>query len=951
MNDSPSPPTTRDLSLPDWGPYSKNYAGISKILNDPLNSMVDFSLLIAYVRGKTLIPDVNIDSGYHHWDAVEDLRYFSYRYELQWKDVETADVAFFDSGEHSRLVKVTFVNNGSYRREYTASLFSVLRTRRAVQVQLSSDETWLGGEDYTRLDYAPPPAPSSLGEMYELSPVAASLEAGYDGLRRGIAVADCLANMSGLGNIARRHGKTQLTAADNRTFLMNPGTRVSYELADERPATGWLYLRFGLANLSAIDLEVMVNDQPFTVQLKQTTPHNLIDFEDLRMARVALPAPQAIKTISLRVLAIHEAGSAPSFVLDGLLLSNEADPYKAAASFELQSNLPRWAIERHAGEAGLLLSAATQPLNVALYSESERPWPPKPYSDATVTSVYHSEMSSVGVTRKLSNDSLTNWYRENCVIPGDGENHFAGYNLSPIYVEPHTSRTVYIGLVCAPNATLEEARAVYEARDAIEARVMEHVRQARPLLPESPYRFSQEREMVQLFTNLVYPIRIGSQYVRTYTPGKRWSSLFTWDSGMHCVGLLEYAPRRALELTRQYLALPDDPAEIGMVLHGTPLPLQVYVLHEIFQQTGDMAMLAAYYPAIRRYQRYLSGEDPASGWDRFGSGLLNPYLAGYNAVGIDDYPPQHYLGQIDAYSKVSPAANTAHAIRATRIVQLFAHLLGCQEDVDAMEAWAQHLTSALQTWAWDEASGYYCYVFNETKEKLFFAPGINFNMGLDGVGPLMAGICTPEQHARLVAHLMTPGEMWSEHGITVVARDAPYARPDGYWNGRVWMPHQWFLWRALITAGELEHAERIALTALRVWKDATDDTYNTWELFDAVTGMGQGTHQFAGLSGPVAAFYHRYHTPGRVTGGFDTVLQQRVYDASANRFSAEISSPLAPRLGVTGPTGLLVVMARPGRYRIQLGEQAWTQISAGGWLNLKLDLGSTPRLLHIHEDR
>jgi len=47
--------------------------------------------------------------------------------------------------------------------------------------------------------------------------------------------------------------------------------------------------------------------------------------------------------------------------------------------------------------------------------------------------------------------------------------------------------------------------------------------------------------------------------------------------------------------------------------------------------------------------------------------------------------------------------------------------------------------------------------------------------------------------------------------------------------GKVWIPHQWFMWKALIGAGEMAHAERIAQTALRVWKNATDETYNLWE--------------------------------------------------------------------------------------------------------------------------
>jgi hypothetical protein len=193
---------------------------------------------------------------------------------------------------------------------------------------------------------------------------------------------------------------------------------------------------------------------------------------------------------------------------------------------------------------------------------------------------------------------------------------------------------------------------------------------------------------------------------------------------------------------------------------------------------------------------------------------------------------------------------------------------------------------------------------------------------------------------------MTPGELWSPHGIVSVSLVAPYARKDGYWNGKVWMPHQWFIWKAMITTGELEHAERIAQTAVRVWKNATDETYNNYEQFDGDTGQGEGCHHFPGLSAPVAAFFHRYYTPGRLTAGYDTLVHTHAFDPALNRLQTAVSAPLRP-----GKTGLVAVMANPGRYRVSLGERKWTQISPLGWLNLKVDLETNPLDLMIEPDQ
>ena len=56
----------------------------------------------------------------------------------------------------------------------------------------------------------------------------------------------------------------------------------------------------------------------------------------------------------------------------------------------------------------------------------------------------------------------------------------------------------------------------------------------------------------------------------------------------------------------------------------------------------------------------------------------------------------------------------------------------------------------------------------------------------------------------------------TEIGLSVVDRRAPYYSDSGYWNGSVWMPHQWILWKGLLDNGELEPANHIVFTALNL---------------------------------------------------------------------------------------------------------------------------------------
>ncbi|MGV8091543.1 MAG: hypothetical protein AB2L24_06710 [Mangrovibacterium sp.] len=76
--------------------------------------------------------------------------------------------------------------------------------------------------------------------------------------------------------------------------------------------------------------------------------------------------------------------------------------------------------------------------------------------------------------------------------------------------------------------------------------------------------------------------------------------------------------------------------------------------------------------------------------------------------------------------------------------------------------------------------------------------GLGYNMGLlrslsfvlySGTGKILLEKVFSEKH------------MWTPAGICVIDQAAPYYRIDGYWNGTVWMPPQWFMWKACSTWG------------------------------------------------------------------------------------------------------------------------------------------------------
>ena len=370
---------------------------------------------------------------------------------------------------------------------------------------------------------------------------------------------------------------------------------------------------------------------------------------------------------------------------------------------------------------------------------------------------------------------------------------------------------------------------------------------------------------------------------------------------------------RSLGLLNCYLTAPGD-EHAAFIHHGTPLPVQIYQFHEIWNRTRSRELLAHYYPRLRQYHNFLAGRLGSSTTRRLKSQLLQTWDYFYN-TGWDDYPPQMYMHEKKLQKSLAPPVTTSHAIRTAKILHSMASLLGETKDMPAYKEDIGIWSEALQRYAWDEESGYYGYVSHDGSGKpagiLRHASGQNFNMGMCGAYPFFAGICTPAQEKRLVGHMMSDRRMWTPIGMTTVDQSAAYYRPDGYWNGAVWFPHQWFVWKSLLDLGYAEEAHRIARTALELWRQEVDDTYGCFEHFMVDTGRGAGWHHFTSLSAPALSWYASYYRPGRLTAGFDTLVEDARW-GDGNR-------SLEAGLRMTGEAGresvLLVVLAEGARPR------------------------------------
>jgi hypothetical protein len=325
----------------------------------------------------------------------------------------------------------------------------------------------------------------------------------------------------------------------------------------------------------------------------------------------------------------------------------------------------------------------------------------------------------------------------------------------------------------------------------------------------------------------------------------------------------------------------------------------------------DMELLRKYYPSLRQYYRFLATTDGRATKTGLRSGLLKTWDYFYNSGGWDDYPPQVYVHQNKLEDSAAPVANTAHGIRTARILSFYAEHLGFAGDMAEYENDAEKWLAAIDAYAWDEASGYYGYTLHDRHGYpagiLRYEDGSNYNCGLDGLYPLVAGLSDRERIRKLASSLMDNRHQWTSIGITAVDQNAPYYNPNGYWNGTIWMAHQWFFWKALLDYGCTEEAFKIAGTALDLWTRETARSGNCYEHFHVESGRGAGWHQFTSLSSPILIWFGAYHVPGHVSFGFDLHPTRVEFSSSLESMSAEFLI----RKGKTGPVSLIVVLRRP----------------------------------------
>ncbi len=446
------------------------------------------------------------------------------------------------------------------------------------------------------------------------------------------------------------------------------------------------------------------------------------------------------------------------------------------------------------------------------------------------------------------------------LLDDGGIKEFDNLFLNPIFLKPRSKKRINISV----SALHKEDKPTKKSKKFLELSCN---------TDGEKYLHSQKIMKAVTLTNVVFPLYCRGEYICHNTPGRLWDSLYTWDSGFIGMGLNAISTKRSEECLNTYLT-PKGDMHSPFIFHGSVVPTQVFLYAQIFEKTADIGFLEKYYDSMEQYHSFFKTLPTVKGlpktWDIF-----------YNSGGWDDYPAQKYVWDNNLTDSVSPVITASMIIICAKILKNFAEVL--KRETKTYEADIEHYKALLMN-LYDEESGYFGYATDSG--DILRIDGVNANMGFDGIYPFIAGVTDKHQSEKIVSNIKNG--LLTRYGVSVVDTRAPYFDKGGYWNGSIWMPHQWILFKSCLDTGDVNMAFKIAKTALDVWKKEVDLTDNAYEHFMITNGRGAGFHQFSGLSTPVLMWFRSLYTSGSITPGHFATITDVKFSKDKDKVSARI---------------------------------------------------------------
>jgi glycogen debranching enzyme len=306
--------------------------------------------------------------------------------------------------------------------------------------------------------------------------------------------------------------------------------------------------------------------------------------------------------------------------------------------------------------------------------------------------------------------------------------------------------------------------------------------------------------------------------------------VWAWDAFFHALAyqhqhadheLAENQLRVLLDHQREDGMIPDAVHDEGVVMRWklprtereaevTKPPLIAWTALKIAAASDRRDFLAEIYEPITRWNRWWfeKNDDDHDG------------IAQYNhpfSSGLDDSP----LWDEDMPVE-SPDLNTYLVMQMDALARM-AEVLELPEDAAKWSAHADALTGKIIAHFWDEAAG----VFWATRDHKPIRVLTPFNLF-----PLLTGRLPRGMTDRLIGHLLSKEDFWTEYPIPTVARREPKYNPNQMWRGPTWVNINYLFIEGLVRSGYHDLARELRDKTLKLLMRHND----VYEYYNPETG-------------------------------------------------------------------------------------------------------------------
>lgn len=861
---------TYSKCFPAWGPYGKKYMGLSRIADHDFAKGVRFDLTVApaIFGGDIKVPNATLPSCCHPWNCSSDYSLVTYRHDLEWKDKVYAEVSYARIDDESTLIRTLIVNNSEIIQNCVINFFESIEYPAPSYCALSLPQkcAYKNAVEYNNYSYA-------VTRPWD--------EQNADGFKKGEFADARFVGGFGLGD---RAGKWHMPHRYLPPFGCEKGDTVTltvksdYDFEDAVLAVR--YRTSGIEYIQGKMVGVNVVNGTDTASFLMNGKTQL-DFEpaDDPVIKYFNIGKVEKGDFEITLDALGTGGAE----FDFFCICEKDDADKIKAEMTSYDFTPEIKTEK-CTDGGYTTSCK--------YKNVDGEFILRVFNDNTRFREIESGALEDCMTARLSNadptfDDVAESFTGAFSRKHSDDGFFRNSIIHTIFINPESEHIEYavISKGQTKYKSAEEYEEIYQSR-------LTEVEKINLNKDGKKYELSNEILRATAMVNAVYPIYKHGEYIIHHTPGKRWDCLYTWDSGFIGLGMMDYSKRFAQYSLETYLSDESNP-DYAFLHHGSPVPVQMYLYLEMLKRENDKSKLLSLYPRAKLYYDFLAGKVRGSTTAKLKSGLTTTYDYFYSTSGMDDYPPQVAMMDRNIRDTTAPVISTSQVIRCGKILRMIASKLGKNDDVATYSADIERLTSALTEHSWDKESGYFSYVLHDNDYNptgfMLTEDGENLNKGLDGIYPIIAGACNDEQKNAILDHLKSEKEMLCPYGISAVDMTAGYFMVNGYWNGNVWFPHQWFIWKTMLDLGETDFAYKIAQLALDIWKREVDYSYYTFEMVSVVTGRGGWFHNFGGLSTPITMWANAYFKPGTFNTGLDTWVDSVEFSNDNKTLYADIT--------------------------------------------------------------